>query len=177
MTAITQVKSWGDEAADEVVGYLRDNRSLRRIVKRIIDARHSIDAAALELEALAIVTAAARTPYHSVGIKETGIDSTFLGPRIAQYERHIYEEHEEYEEATKRYIRSTTERIRYYNVYIRFRFIGDFYIPIVEFVFIDDSCYYCADLLVSVEPAGLPAHDPLRAVRRVIWSAAKEPTE
>jgi len=136
---------------------------------RLIEAHGSIDAAALELEALAAVAAAARTPYHSIHTKEVGIDATYLGPYLYPHVRYIYNESD-----SEGNVKYKIEHVIKYNVYLRIRFVGDYYIPVAEFVFINDKCFSgCAELLVSIIPAGLPARDPLRATRRVVWSAAK----
>jgi len=156
---------WKRKAVEEVISYLRDDYALSNIAKVIIESHGSVDSAALELEALAIVAASTRTPYYSFAMKETGIDSSFLGPYLYAHVR--------YETEIKG--NSMIEHIIGYNVYIRFRFVGDYYLPLMEFVFINSNCFRgCAELLVSIIPAGLPARDPLRATRKVVWSAAKE---
>jgi len=156
-----QEDSWEAEAVAEVVGYLGDDWSLRRIAE-YIGVIGGADAAALELEALAVVASAAKSRQYSFDVKETGIDTkSNLGYYVSRYTRY-------YIKITKN---GMIEHKIHYNIYLRF--VGDINIPEVEFIFLSfDGDVGHAELSVRVVPAGRPPANTLWAVRRLIWAAA-----
>jgi hypothetical protein len=149
------------ELPQQLMKSMHDDESVSDIAKNIVSDAGSTSAAALELEALAFVAAASRTPKNSGGlIKRVNINKENLRGPLSWYTRYKVQERDNFR-------RETTIN---YNIY--YRLTGDIFRPQLDFVLIDENGY--ADLQVSVIPAGYPSLRVLKAVRAIIWKAAKE---
>jgi hypothetical protein len=149
------------ELPREIMNSINDDKSIADIAKNIVSEAGSTAAAALELEALAFVAAASRTPKCSGDlIKQANINKENLRGPLSWYTRY---------KVTKgdNFTRETTIN---YNIY--YRITGDISRPQLDFVLIDDNGI--ADLQVSIIPAGYPSVKILKVVRAIIWKAAKE---
>jgi len=160
MTVQKQQDSWVEEAVKEVMSFLSDDRSLSGIAE-YIRAIGGVDAAALELEALAYIATSVKAQQYGIHLKETGIDTkSAIGYYVTRYSRYEIEVGND----------KTIERKFHYNVYMRF--VGDVEAPQIEFLFLSyNGEIEHADLSVRVIPAGRPPVDILWAVRRMIWAA------
>jgi len=149
------------ELPRQLMNSLNDDESVSDIVKNLVSQAGSTAAAALQLEALAFVVAASRTPKTSGGrIRQAYIDKDNLRGPLSWYTRYKIIEGDNFR-------RETT-----INYHIYYRVTGDILRPQFDFILLDDNGN--ADLQVSVIPAGYPSAKILKEVRAIIWKAAKE---
>ena len=149
------------ELPRELMNSLNDDKSIADIAKNIVSKAGSTAVAALDLESLAFVAAASRTPQSSGGlIRQANINKENLRGPLSWYTRYKVTEGDNFR-------RETTIN---YNIY--YRLTGDISRPQLDFVLLDENGI--ADLQVSVIPAGHPSAKILKGVRAIIWKAAKE---
>jgi len=149
------------ELPRQLMNSLNDDESIADIAKKLVSEAGSTSAAALELEALAFVAAASRTPKSSGGlIRQANINKENLRGPLSWYTRYKVKEADNFRRET----------IINYNIY--YRIAGDIFRPQVDFVLVDENGI--ADLQVSIIPAGYPSVKILKVVRAIIWKAAKE---